>query len=393
MHNGTPIERYERAMQQSLSADSPVALRRCIDLRVAAYHARKGRFVDARSVVDDIRREFGSRYSAQIFSHINYVEGIIEYFESGAEFAVDKLNRSAAISARYEARDELPSLVWAWLAACHRQRAKWAEMSCALKNSLEKLDDTFRESLERVCIVIADALHETCEYEHSRQWYDCARRNAIDIGDDSAVSALLYNRAAIRMFNTRLDSARGVSPDIEGCRVEMEASSARNYTEYVREDSMKWAFDMFWGQLHLIRGEFQAAASMLDRPGVADQLRGWPAVDAVRRGDLIWCDAALGRASPIELESSIQAARDKLLPRLSPSDAALVASSLTSAAELIQASVADDCRKLRDRYLALVEIERAKELSAIREVMDWIRTNRATWARLLPVFGQGSLDL
>lgn len=343
-----------------------------VELRIAAYLARKGQFEKARRIILDVRDATQGSYSPDVFCAINFAEGAVQYFEHGADAAIDKFLRSAALSAGCPTTDDLPSLVLAWIANCRRLQGRWSDEFSVLKDAIVRLTVDSAEVLERICLIISDSLQEIRQYADARAWYEASRKHALLAGDDSAISAILYNRTALGIFNARIDRAKGLKVDLEGWQADIFALSAENYTHYVGEHSMTWVFDLMKGQLHLLRGDFAAALELLDRPEIVHQLLGWPAVELVRRSDVLLACAHLSKVNPSDVVEYAKPLLGEFESKVGSGDLAIAAHSLLEAAQLNKSSEADDIRQILSSALDQFETKRALYAAEIHDFMLWL---------------------
>lgn len=328
------MSRYESLMRSRIALDASFDVAAPIELRIAAYAARMGDFVTARRIIVDIRAATRDKYSSTVFCAINYAEGVVQYFEQGADSAIEKFQRSVALSIGCSVADDLPSLVLAWMANCHRLKGQWSAEFSALRRSIDRLSGDSPEVLERICLVVSDSLQEICDRANARKWYDAARRHALRIGDDSAVSAVLYNRIALEIFNARIDRATGSDVDLGQCMADVAAFSAENYSQHIGGRSMAWAFRLIRGQLALLKGDYSEAYAQLAQPGLDDQLVGWPAVEIVRRSDLCLVRAHLFDINSDEILDEAGRIISEYREDVGSGDLAIAAHSLIVAIEL-----------------------------------------------------------
>ena len=89
------------------------------------------------------------------------------------------------------------------------------------------------------------------------------------------LGAILYNRAAIRVFNARISEVCGIADLLDESKVDLEAASAANYSLYVKDVGMRWTFDLLVGQIHLLRGEASIALEKLESQHAKELSQSW----------------------------------------------------------------------------------------------------------------------
>lgn len=329
----------------------------------AAYRARIGDFESAKQIVVRERSVQPSVYSAALYARINFVEGLCQYFECGPNAALEKLSRASALAIGCPEDDSLPSLIFSWLAGLHRNQGRWRAMVDSLLAAVERKSACTPEVYFRVCLVCADILQEVGFYEAASVWYAAARERALEIGDDAALSAMLYNRAAIRIFNARLDVASNVVESIEEGYIALQASSAQNYTHYIRDGSMKWGFDLMEGQLRMLHGDCEAALALLDSKGLTCLEAYWPSVDCVRQADIFRCRAQIRGLKDSFDENSIRILLDRVLSLPAAGDRAIALHSIIIGMRIRFEHLAPKVEGLLSDQLSLVVADRSQELN------------------------------
>lgn len=317
------MSRFESTLKDAIAGESNELRQWSLRLRLAAYRARKGEFGNAKSEILAARTRFSNGASAHITSYINFAEGINEYFEKGAAAALSKLMRAKVLSIRYSPDDDLRSLVSAWLATIYRVLGQWGKMSMELVEIFSHDHFLSAETRARTSIVLADAWHEIGDYVKADSWYKAARKYALECGDDMTIGAMLYNRAAIRVFNMRIQEVQGHEIDTEGCSVAIEAASAENYSQYSRDQSMHWVFELLKGQVLMLRHDFRGALTLFDHAKTQNLEKDWPAVEFLRLADVVRSRSAIGLCSTEEVESDAIALEQRFLGRVGAGDMAV----------------------------------------------------------------------
>lgn len=371
------VERYEACLIRSLGERPSDAALQHASLKTAAYHARKGNYHSARSIVAQVRERFENQYAPEIFVALNLVDGIGDYFEIGPTAAIGRLTRALAISNSTRVSGEVKDLTCGWLATCYRQMGKWTDMRSMLRSVLIPDRSLSHDAACRASIVIIDALQDVGEYDKAQVWSEYCRRHAGSISDDTVFAALLYNRAAIRLFNVRLTPEVDRLSRFSAYRVDLEAECALNYTKYVDDHSISWVFDILRGQFELLDRRYQDAVVTLGRfEASRDSLIGWPSVDALRAADLLLARSASGSLSKPEIDVEIRKLVTALSvgKDLSNGDLVLCLDSIIGAAKLAEVEEIAELVSMRDSYntarLKDLDHERHEILSLLGEVSE-----------------------
>ncbi len=218
----------ELRLMTAIRAETDPTQRAVYTADLACYFARVGDFEVAEKLRTELRNEFGDGRSLQVSVLIMTLEALLLYFKELSPGARDRLLRAKLLcSAAKENR--LLGLVSAWLAHIDFNLELYDEMSESIAtaiNSLE-LDDGTTEC--RASLVIADALMFCGESTAARAWYERARVAANKIGDQAAVGALTYNRAALRVAGIRIANVRSPQIEADFAFARSEMKSAINY--------------------------------------------------------------------------------------------------------------------------------------------------------------------
>lgn len=330
------MSRFESNLVAAISDERDIHKYWMLRLRHAAYNARLGNTEYAREVIESARSALPQMNTAQMVSYINFAEGVCDYFESGAAKAIDKLSRSRVLSVGCPPNDDLPLLVSAWLAAVHRALGQWDNLFHDLIDIFVSKRSVTDEVAVRACLVVADSWEEIEDTEMADKWYKAARECALRLGDDSSLGAILYNRAAIRVFNMRIREIRGFGLDIDECHIIVQTASAENYAHYVKDTSLGWVFDLLFGQLAMLKGQYEEAVHRLTSMSIPANLEAdWPSAELMRVADLLRCRAMLGEINEQYVSHQISGPVDRLLNEASAGGAAIALYSIQCALSAI----------------------------------------------------------
>lgn len=366
------MSRFESTLAAKIAGESNEQRHWASRLRLAAYRARKGELASAKNDISEARSRFAGGASAQITAYMNFAEGICEYFENGAAAALPKLNRAKILSVGYPFGDDLHALVSAWLAATYRVLGQWEKMSAELVDVFPEEQQISAETRARASIVLADAWHEVFDYSRADIWYKGARNHALECGDDVAIGAMLYNRAAIRVFNMRIQEVLGHDTDTDACSLAIEAASAENYSQYTHDVSMRWVFELLKGQVLMLKRQYQQALELLDSAKIQGLEKDWPAVEFLRLTDVLRCKASIGlRSGDVVLNDSNEL-EQRFTGRVGAGDLAVGRWSLYSA---LTATASASSKDFSDRSTESVEefmVQRNQESTALAAFLSLV---------------------
>lgn len=325
------MSRFEFSKKHQIEIEEDSLRKALIDLELARYYARRGEFTKCKEIISKIRESYKNNYFASLFSALNLTEGILDFVEQGVGAALPKLQRARALSVGARDADELPVLIFAWLANFARIQTDWGRLHEYLISCLTLVQSHFHETLARISIVIADSLQEIEEYDSAAKWYMVARDASLSVGDDATMNAMLHNRISIRVYNFRIAAIDGNLVDFGSRLAKLETESTENYSLYIGDSSMPWTHALISGQLSLLSNSNQAALQLLESPyakGLSDK---WPSVELMRAADVLRCKVELGLISSELVKCEVDRIRKNFSSRIARGDVAIAANSVAIA--------------------------------------------------------------
>lgn len=200
---------------------------------LGCYWARVGEFGQSESIRQELRREFGDGRSARVSILIMVVEALQLYYRDLSPAARDRMSRASLLS-RACHNQPLVALTSAWMAHLEFNQARFDSMVNDLTICLGALEPESGFAECRVSLVLGDAFLLAGQPVESQAWYEKARRAAIRIGDQAAVGAMTYNRAALRVARARYEGLTPGSPPADIPLLRLDVESAINY-QYIAQ--------------------------------------------------------------------------------------------------------------------------------------------------------------
>lgn len=320
----------ELRLHQQIQQETDDFARAALSAELGCYWARTGDFERSDGVRSELRQKFGTGRSLKVSVRLMLLEGLLMYYKDLNRGARDRILRANLLSTSFHER-ELTALTSAWLAHIDFNRCDFPSMAAEIEKCMNLIDNDNGSALCRVSLVLGDAFLHCNDREYSQFWYEKARQAATEIGDQAAIGAITYNRAALNVQNLRLGVARGVLLDEQGTRLQMELKTAINYQNLARLKSLDHLLDAATVGLMVVLGEHAEAvtkaAGLLDQNLVPNR----SGEHIILLADLARCYIALGDSySAQEMRSAIGNV-DTL--KLDPDDSAIVFSSLADTAK------------------------------------------------------------
>jgi len=277
-------------------AETDVA-RACLLAEKGCYLARVGQVLEAQSIRQLIRENFGDGRDLGVSVRLMVLEGVLSYFQNLGSDAGDRLMRAKFLSVASGDR-ELISLTAAWLSHIQYFDSKYDAAIDSARLAISNICPEQWQTYIRIGLLFGD-MHLLVENQRaSKHWYEMARNAAVRYGDQAAIGAINYNRASLRIFNLRISLALGVSiSESETAFADAENRSSINYQLVAGVTSLEHLLASSRISVQVIRRQYAEARHALIEILQGDTV---PVSYSYRRvlvSDLILCNAALGNSS------------------------------------------------------------------------------------------------
>lgn len=289
--------RYLLKLDAEIDLECDRAVIGALKARKAAYLARIGDFSDATNLVERVRSEALADQLHSVAIHAIFVDGIIAFYKDLLLVARDKWRRARSLSLACGATSILAN-VEAWLAHDAFGRFALADMCTSLGSAIQHVALNDSDCLARIFLVIAQASHLAGDKEMANKWYERSRVKALVLGDDVAISSLMYNRTAMDVACLRQKllsmGIRGVGGE-DANLIAMKAESTDNFDRLIGIVSLGDFTPNLVAQTYSLAERFLEAemiysSSLSSLPSPAQRRhRGWLVADRA------YCLARLGR--------------------------------------------------------------------------------------------------
>lgn len=226
------------------------------------YLARVGDIAAAQLVAAQLRREHGDGRASRIAVRIMLLEGLILFFDNMDPLATDRILRAHTVALAWR-HDDLIRLTAAWLGHMQFVRGDFDAMLKAFEPCFDR-PGACLEASSRVCVLIGSAHQFAGQPQAARPWYERARREAITLGDDATIGALVYNRPAMSLVTLRLDALRGRLDADELQMAGIGVESAYAYCLGAHQRSLMQLKDACRARVALLGGEPARALVIYD---------------------------------------------------------------------------------------------------------------------------------
>ena len=336
----------------------------CLSAQLACYQARVGEFDHAELRRVALRKEFGDGHSARVSILIMCLEGLLLYFKDLDPGARDRLMRANLLSVACH-QQKLVGLTSAWLAHIDFNQGRYDSMAGAIAQCFGAMDADDGTALCRVSLVLGDAFSFVDQMTQARVWYEHARVTANRIGDQAAVGALTYNRAALHVASARVKRLACLPDPAEIKYVNAEVRSAVNYQYVARLASLDHLLRAASIGVLMLEEKYEEAASSISELISSSAVPINSAELALLHADHAHCLARLGKsqhaADAAQLATSIRA------DRFDADDRALIFGALSAfSASSGDAATAESFREAQCKALE----EHHKSIALLSALLD-----------------------
>ncbi|MDE2473371.1 MAG: hypothetical protein KGL35_32850 [Bradyrhizobium sp.] len=324
---------------------SDIETRYSLMAELGCYWARIGEFQEAERIRQEVRSRFGDGRSLQVSVRVMCLEGLQLYFTKLDPKARDRFVRAHLLSKAAGSRP-LIALTSSWLSHIDFNLNRFDDMAQHAAECLSSLDGESDVMADcRVSLVLGDALLYAGEVTHSNRWYERARRCATSSGDQAAIGAMTYNRAALRVTGMRIDSLK-ITPSASGLRLLLrEVETAINYQAIAELRSLDHLLLAAKAGCFMLQERFVDAEPILSRLLSSAAESPESSQHSIASADLAALLARTNRRS--ESIARLQSINEEQYQRLPADDAAIAYASLANAAS--------ECgdRPLSERFAAI----------------------------------------
>lgn len=310
-----------RRLLERIETTQDPEFRACIMAELGCYWARVGEFERAEVLRSELRRLFGDGRSVRVSILIMCIEALTAYFRELSPQARDRMARAALLSTA--ARDSnLIALTSAWMAHIDFNLNRFESMVTAINSCLSHIGQGDESAECRVSLVLGDAFLFAGATSASNIWYQRARAAAERSGDQAAIGALTYNRAALHVSAARLQNVGHPLAATDISLLHVEVQSAINYQAIAQLRSLDHLLQSARVGVMILQGHFTEALPVLRT------VLGSPEVphNSAQR-TLLQADMALSRASSGLVECALQdidMLQNSPIETFSPDDRALI---------------------------------------------------------------------
>lgn len=278
----------------------------CLRAQRAAYQARIGAFVQADADLATLHGRYDGKPRAAISAWIHLAEGLRSHYTDLGHAARDKIQRAHALSSA-AGLTAIQALCAAWLAHLAYLRMDAAAIARHAGQALQLAAADDHAAQSRANLVVAQALDEAGRFDLAKPWYERARHHAVTEGDDATVSAMMWNKAALRFANLRQLACTGGAAAAIQEQVRLHVESTERFDSLRGVQSLQSLQRILRAQFLTEAGAHEEALALFDAHLDEALQQGLGGIASVLMADQAWCrlrqgdrDAALTAARNAE---------------------------------------------------------------------------------------------
>ena len=231
--------------------------------RIAAVHARFGRFDEARLAINAIKEQFGKGESGRVTVWKMIAEGLVFHYEDLSPAALERIGGALALG-RAMQYPTVIALASAWKAHIEFERSDFLNMKESLGVALQFVGPTDHDAHTRISMVLANAFMICGDRVRMQAWFMRGRDHAVKNRDRASVEALQYNKAAFATAWARVSACCAPIDAQELSHLRGEVNSARNLQELARIDALPGHIRLIDARLLMLEARYDLAVEALN---------------------------------------------------------------------------------------------------------------------------------
>lgn len=297
--------RLLRELESAISVAPTGIVADCARAELACYLARQGRLDEARSIVTELRQQYGQMQNVAISAWLSLAEGIELYFRNLSTGSRDKVMRSHALSTA-AGLVKMQALSAAWLSQMDFTKLAIEPLAQHAKQALKLAEPDDHSARSRASLVLAQALHVAGRWDLAAPWYRRAHTHATAQGDDATVSALMHNMVCMRLDNLRQTKLSGVG-DASGSNLVLPGTeSAGRFDELIGASSLSALKPLLRARILSLEGRPAEALILYEEHMLTDVDHGFSRMKSDMLSDVAWCRVQL-QQSELALAAAVSA--------------------------------------------------------------------------------------
>lgn len=255
------MSRLLARLENELKSESPLLQAQALAAK-SSYLARIGQFDAAAKLISLLRVHFGDGRSGHVSSLIMIAEALLLHYRDLSPAALDRVMRAQALGLAMKDR-RVAALSSAWKAYLEFELSRFESMGKSLRLALDNAEENSHDVLSRVSIVLNNGFLFGGDRRSAQKWFMRGHEHALQDGDQAAIEALLYNRAAFGIARLRVQACFGELEKDDVSLARTEISSAKNLQELILISALTSFVHLCDVRLMIIEERHEAAVDKL----------------------------------------------------------------------------------------------------------------------------------
>ncbi len=271
----------------------------CLRAERAALLARQGQLERAQGAIDELNAQLAWQpHNTLVRAWVALAEGLHDHYrvmDGGGREQIEAAYRHAR-QAHGEPGQRLRATTAAWLASLVFADDDPMRLATLLREALDTAASEHHGARARATLVAGFAYHFGGQAALAQRWYGASRRHAIADGDETHLSALMYNQAWLRISQLRVALMFDAPVDREAVtQAQFSADSIGHYDAGIGTASLGSLVPMLRAEMLTAQGCWAEALDLFDANFDGALQEGLKRFAASLLADRAWCEHQLGR--------------------------------------------------------------------------------------------------
>lgn len=250
-----------RRLEERARNEVNEATRAEILAETVCYLVRQGEHSVGADRLRDLRARYGHGGYPRVSVWLMIAEGVTGYYGELNDAARDRFVRANEVS-RVAGFVDLLRLSSSWLAHIDFNRGEYDLMARHLIAAAPDCDSR-RDSADcRAVLVLGDAYLYCGLYRDAAQCHELARRIAVELGDETTIAAIMYNKATLNCLRVQTNLALGISEDAPSEFLDLQVSSSEYFHRAAHHTSLQQLSEALRARQKMCAGRFDEAAQL-----------------------------------------------------------------------------------------------------------------------------------
>jgi len=272
----------------------------CLRAERAGLLARQGQLEAARTQIDELNAQLAWQPNLPLRAWLALADGLHVHYSALDRGAQTSIEQAYMLAQATESLTRLHALAAAWLANLAFVDDDTLRMAALLREAFATAGPEHHGARARAALVAGCAYHFAADSARAQPWYEASRRHAIAEGDETHLSALMHNQAALRASRARLallfDDDHGDAAHADAVvHALMGAESIGHYDAGVGTASLGSLVPMLRAQVLTAQAQWSAALALFDNHFEAALADGLARQAPCLLADRAWCEWNAGQ--------------------------------------------------------------------------------------------------